>query len=110
MRKTTQDLVTRLTDVNDKLESLLVAAKSPSVETYHNESESIEQYPNIYSEAMCQIYKATLRPTLRDVDLKGDVGSSSLRQLIMGTADTLSTLRECRKELNDIKTRNTGSS
>ena len=106
MRKTTQDLVTRLTDVNDTLESLLMTAKkSPPVDTYHIESESIERCPDIYSETMGQIYEAKLRPTLRDVDLKGDVDSSSLRQLMMATADTLATLRECRKELSDIKTR-----
>ena len=108
MRKTTQDLGTELTDINDKLESLLMTVKkSPPVDIYHNESESIEKCRRIFFEALDWISEARLHPTITECNfnLEGDVDSISLRQLMLATADTLTILKECRKELSDIKIR-----
>ena len=102
MRNTTQYLATKLTDVNAKLESLLVTAKESSpVDTCDNGRESVEKYSKVYSEALDRIYQATLRLNLTGdkVDLEDDADSISLRQLMVANVITLN-MNDRKKMLN----------
>jgi len=108
MRTATQDLATKLTDVNAKLESLLVRGKKSSpVVTCYNECENAEKYTSDCSEVLGRDYQGRLRPTLTggNDDPEHDTESISLRQLMVANIITLAASRELNKGMSDIQNR-----
>lgn len=64
MLNTTKCLANKLTDVNVKLEALLVAAKKSSQVNTCQECENVEKYSSNFSEVPGRSYQARLRATL----------------------------------------------